>query len=108
MKDFLPVIYAQELVEMVDFLPDHLQARAKQLAEEVLAYLDLHLALPEEEFGFPESQLVANGMELESARTVARAFREGKDLRAVAGEVSGVLQRTIERLEEHPGYGNGL
>lgn len=55
-----------------------------------------------DEIGFPEGQLVGNGMPIPLAEKVGDAFRTGKDMRIAAGcELSPALDRIIDRLENH-------
>lgn len=60
-----------------------------------------------EKIGFPEGQLVANGLGINTAYKVGVAFRAGKDMRAAVGdaELTPVLDRIIDRLEQHSQWG---
>ena len=61
------------------------------------------------EVGFPDGQLIAWGMDPETASQLALAFRSGKDMRdSVDHELTPILEDIIERLEQHSQYGKGL
>lgn len=57
--------------------------------------------------GFPEGQLVSWGVSLPTAKSVALAFRAGKDMRALIpdGEMTPAVRYIITRLEQHSAYG---
>lgn len=60
--------------------------------------------------GFPASQLLANGLPLETAKKVSDAFWTGKDMRAVLvdADLTPRINSIIERLENHSARGEGV
>lgn len=94
------------LERIIERLEDHSQ-RGKEMCW-VYENSDFENIADPEEVGFPDGQLVGNGMEIQLAQKVSHAFWTGQDMKAAAGELTPRLERIIERLEGHSQRGKGM
>lgn len=63
-----------------------------------------------DDIGFPASQLLANGLPLETAKKVSDAFWMGKSIKGLLTDtdLTPPIDSIIERLDNHSARGKGI